>query len=515
MGRLGCEGRHGEHERQGRGSVDGQKWRIDYTASRDVDQSALDALEDAVESGRAMLDDTTHEYTAASRRTLDDALGEAGTGRTARPPTNAPAMAAIAKAERDLVPVTWTVDINGTAMGLTRHDNGGWTLDTGLLDKALSVESGHKLTITSNDPTLGDKGRVTLSADTWKTSRTNEPDKDSSIGFGQWVENGSAVLFGSSKGRTYTVTSSWLQLKGSRIADVAGSPVSFDTEKREWVASPSIALDRHGEPAIDSITLDNGEKTVVDLSYGKATGSKSGVLTRTATASGRLNGSRQPYRITVTASSDTSKARESLSALIASAKERFLPGAHHWTAKSADTYSNALAIASNILDSDDAAVNDLAEASAGLSAAVDGLKAVEWSTSDGTVLEWNRDDDSYHADLPASSSKPSEKPLKAVSDDGGKATLTRAAGDAVTYTDITLGVTEVSGAAHWTGSTKRDVRSAWPAPTTTARARRSTSRAVPARRWNSPRATATSRPTPPAVSTRRTRPNSSGSTWTA
>ena len=184
------------------GSVDGQKWRIDYTASRDVDQSALDALEDAVESGRAMLDDTTHEYTAASRRTLDDALGEAGTlDGTATSDQCSQAMAAIAKAERDLVPVTWTVDINGTAMGLTRHDNGGWTLDTGLLDKALSVESGHKLTITSNDPTLGDKGRVTLSADTWKTSRTNEPDKDSSIGFGQWVENGSAVLFGSSKGR--------------------------------------------------------------------------------------------------------------------------------------------------------------------------------------------------------------------------------------------------------------------------------------------------------------------------
>lgn len=437
------------------GSVDGQKWRIDYTASRDVDQSALDALEDAVESGRAMLDDTTHEYTAASRRTLDDALGEAGTlDGTATSDQCSQAMAAIAKAERDLVPVTWTVDINGTAMGLTRHDNGGWTLDTGLLDKALSVESGHKLTITSNDPTLGDKGRVTLSADTWKTSRTNEPDKDSSIGFGQWVENGSAVLFGSSKGRTYTVTSSWLQLKGSRITDVAGSPVSFDTEKREWLASPSIALDRHGEPAIDSITLDNGEKTVVDLSYGKATGSKSGVLTRTATASGRLNGSRQPYRITVTASSDTSKARESLSALIASAKERFLPGAHHWTAKSADTYSNALAIASNILDSDDAAVNDLAEASAGLSAAVDGLKAVEWSTSDGTVLEWNRDDDSYHADLPASSSKPSEKPLKAVSDDGGEASLKRVdTAVQATYTDRTLGVTEASGTARWEGET--------------------------------------------------------------
>ena len=29
------------------GSVDGQKWRIDYTASRDVDQSALDALDKA------------------------------------------------------------------------------------------------------------------------------------------------------------------------------------------------------------------------------------------------------------------------------------------------------------------------------------------------------------------------------------------------------------------------------------------------------------------------------------
>ena len=437
------------------GSVDGQKWRIDYTASRDVDQSALDALEDAIESGRAMLDDTTHEYTAASRRTLDDALGEAGTlDGTATSDQCSQAMAAITKAERDLVPVTWTVDINGTAMGLTRHDNGGWTLDTGLLDRALSVESGHKLTITSNDPTLGDKGRVTLSADTWKTSRTNEPDKDPSIGFGQWVENGSAVLFGASKGRTYTVTSSWRQLKGSRITDVAGSPVSFDTEKREWVANPSIALDRHGEPAIDSITLDNGEKTIVDLSYGKATGSKSGVLTRTATASGRLNGSRQSYRITVTASSDTSKARESLSALIASAKERFLPGAHHWTAKSAEAYSNALAIASNVLDADDAAVNDLAEASAGLSAAVDGLKAVEWSTSDGTRFEWNRDDDSYHADLPASSTKPSGKALKAVSDDGGKASLKRVDTAAqTTYTDRTLGVTEASGTAHWEGET--------------------------------------------------------------
>ena len=436
-------------------SVDGQKWRIDYTASRDVDQSALDALEDAVESGRTMLDDTTHEYTAASRRTLDDALGEAGTlDGTATSDQCSQAMAAITKAERDLVPVTWTVDINGTAMGLTRHDNGGWTLDTGLLDRALSVESGHKLTITSNDPTLGDKGRVTLSADTWKTSRTNEPDKDPSIGFGQWVENGSAVLFGASKGRTFTVTSSWRQLKGSRIADVAGSPVSFDTEKREWVANPSIALDRHGEPAIDSITLDNGEKTIVDLSYGKATGSKSGVLTRTATASGRLNGSRQPYRITVTASSDTSRARESLSALIASAKERFLPGAHHWTAKSAEAYSNALAIASNVLDADDAAVNDLAEASAGLSAAVDGLKAVEWSTSDGTRFEWNRDDDSYHADLPASSTKPSGKALKAVSDDGGKASLKRVDTAAqATYTDRTLGVTEVSGTARWEGET--------------------------------------------------------------
>lgn len=433
------------------GSVDGQNWRIDFNATRAVDHAGLDQ---AVAAAKATLSDTMHEYTAASRRTLDDAIGEAEALGDAAPASQyTQAAAAITKAEQSLVPVVWTVDINGAAKGMTRHDDGSWTLDTGTLDQALSVEGGHKLTITSNDPTLGSNGRIILDTDTWKTAKTNDPTKDPRIGFGQWIENGSAVLSATSKGRTYTVTSNWTQMNGAAITNVNGSPVAYDESSQEWTAALSAALDRDGQPAITSINLDNGEQTTVKLSYGKATGSKKGILTRTAVATGELEGSGQKYRITVTASSDTATARASLSALVESAKTRFQPGAHHWTGKSVDAYKNALSIASNILDADDATVNDLAEASTGLSKALDGLEPVEWSTTDGVKLEWSQADDSYHADVPALSSKPDDT-LKVVSNDGGKATLTRAAGDAVTYTDSTLGVTEVSGAAHWTGSTK-------------------------------------------------------------
>lgn len=399
------------------GSVDGQNWRIDFNATRAVDHAGLDQ---AVAAAKATLSDTMHEYTAASRRTLDDAIGEAEALGDAAPASQyTQAAAAITKAEQSLVPVVWTVDINGAAKGMTRHDD----------------------------------GRIILDTDTWKTAKTNDPTKDPRIGFGQWIENGSAVLSATSKGRTYTVTSNWTQMNGAAITNVNGSPVAYDESSQEWTAALSAALDRDGQPAITSINLDNGEQTTVKLSYGKATGSKKGILTRTAVATGELEGSGQKYRITVTASSDTATARASLSALVESAKTRFQPGAHHWTGKSVDAYKNALSIASNILDADDATVNDLAEASTGLSKALDGLEPVEWSTTDGVKLEWSQADDSYHADVPALSSKPDDT-LKVVSNDGGKATLTRAAGDAVTYTDSTLGVTEVSGAAHWTGSTK-------------------------------------------------------------
>ena len=433
------------------GSVDGQNWRIDYTATRTVDHAGLDQV---IAGGKAMLLDSMHEYTDASRRTLDDAIGDAeALGDAATADQYAQASAAIVEAEQGLVSVTWSADINGTAMGLTRHDDGSWTLDTGLLDQVLAVEGGHKLTIVSNDPTLGSNGRITVTADTWKTVKTNDPTKDSRVGFGQWVESGSATLSASSKGRTYTVTSNWLQVEGDAITDVNGSPITYDEAEQEWTASLTGVLDKAGEPAITSIILDNGRKTTVEFSYGKATGSKKGVLTRKAVATGKLAGSDQPYRITVTATSDTSKARETLSTLIASAKDRFQPGAHHWTVKSATAYENALNLASNILDADDATIDDLAEAASGLSKAVDELEAIEWSTADGVKLEWNQSDDSYHADGPTLTSKPSDK-IEVVSNDGGKATLTRVepAGQTV-YADQTLGVTEASGTARWEGST--------------------------------------------------------------
>ena len=121
-----------------------------------------------------MLLDTMHEYTTATRKTLDDAITKAqAMPDSSTADEDAAAVAAIKDAESKLQIVTWTTTINGSDVGLQRLDDGSWTLDTGMLDRKLTLTAsdGTALDIRSNDPTLGDNGRIRLKV----SGRTRPP----------------------------------------------------------------------------------------------------------------------------------------------------------------------------------------------------------------------------------------------------------------------------------------------------------------------------------------------------
>lgn len=433
------------------GDVDGQRWRIDYTASRAVDRTAVNQ---AVAEGRAMLLDTMHEYTTATRKTLDDAITKAqAMPDSSTADEDAAAVAAIKDAESKLQIVTWTTTINGSDVGLQRLDDGSWTLDTGMLDRKLTLTAsdGTALDIRSNDPTLGDNGRIRLKVSGRHSATVNDPTQDPRLSFGQWVDNGDMTLTASDAGRSYTVTARWSQLNGKAIASVEGAPISYDPDSHVWTAAPSTALDQYGNPAVSTITLDNGTKTVLHLDYGKAHGGTSGTLVRTATAKGTIKDSGQDYTITVTASSDTSQTRASLETLVASANDSIKPGSHHWTSKTATAFDTALSQAKHVLASDTATIDQLAQATGNLSDAAGRLKAIVWTTTDGDEFEWNQPADTYSATLPDQTAAPSDE-LKVESNDSTATSLKRVdGGDGQTITDLDLGRFETAGTARWEG----------------------------------------------------------------
>lgn len=433
-----------------KGSIDGQNWRIDYTATREVTHGRLD---EAIKNAKAKLNDKTVDYTNASRRTVKAAIANGEKlGDTATAEQYEQASRAIDQAADALVAVTWTANVNGAQMPLTRDKDGNWSLVTGTLDQAIQLDNG-TLRITSNDPTLGDNGAIILSTTGGASEDVNDPTKDSRIGFGQWVNNGGTTLQADENGRRYKVDASWSELKGTRVTDALGAAFEWDNDSLTWKARPAAPLDSKGEPAVTSITLDNGEQTVVGLEYGKASGSTSGTLKRVAVAKGELKGSGQKYEITVTATTDTAASREALASMVDSASKRFQPGAHHWTHATADAYQKAIEQAAVVLNADDATPDRIAAAAKDLNKAVEGLKAQVWSLEDGTKLEWNEADDSYRVDAKALKERPADQ-VKATNLDGETITLNRSDNPSQAhYTDTALGATVAAGRAVWSGET--------------------------------------------------------------
>lgn len=234
------------------GSVDGQNWRIDYTATRTVDHAGLDQV---IAGGKAMLLDSMHEYTGASRRTLDDAIGGAeALGDVATADQYAQASAAIVEAEQGLVSVTWSADINGTTMGLTRHDDGSWTLDTGQLDQVLAVEGGHKLaihklTIVSNDGGKATLTRVGPAGQTVYADRT----------LGVTEASGTARWEGSTAdgNRPLSVSAAFDYTTGSAIDVKGGSGESLEFTARNGylAANTTSRLDTHNNAKLQTVEV--------------------------------------------------------------------------------------------------------------------------------------------------------------------------------------------------------------------------------------------------------------------
>lgn len=414
------------------GVIDGQAWHASVTASRVVDRTGLDR---AVTQARDLLADPMHDWTGESRTRVEQAIDEAlRLPATATDTQLTQAAAAVNDAAGKLTQITWSVTVNGRKL-VFDHDRGGnYTLDA----KDLTDEPAAMISASSNDPTLKP---VTL-------KREGRASHDATGAFGVDTVTGSYTYHATSGGRNLDMSLAFRRTDGTEILLPGGVHAQADTDGT-WTATVATTLDTDGKPAIDALDL-AGQKETVDWS--KPTGANKGELTRTAIVQGTLKATGQHFRFTLTARAHVDKTQ--LATLADSQAKALEPGAHHWHAKQAERFVDALDHARLVLADDTASQHQVDDAYRALQAA--SLTETVWS-SDGTVFDWKQSDDSYEAaggrpldhepaaSVTARSDDPDLQPVTLKrADDGVKSAIA---------SNRTLGVVNLQGTAAWTGLT--------------------------------------------------------------
>ena len=229
------------------GEIQGQKWQATITAERDTDHTGLTQ---AVTAARQAYDQGASEYTAASLEKLADTIRQADeldrTGATDEAMNDM--RDRLAEAVGNLETITWK-----TAGTTLSHEKGrGYD---GKAPDTLDAAPGDTVALTSNDPTLGKLGSITIAR-----IQNDDPATLTDEDLGVARATGTAHYQGATPNgnRTATWSQDYSYTVGQRVEATGpdGRDIGFTSGAGYLSATVTASLDRNNRPKDAGITID-------------------------------------------------------------------------------------------------------------------------------------------------------------------------------------------------------------------------------------------------------------------
>lgn len=261
------------------GEIQGQKWQATLTAERDTDHTGLTQ---AVAAARQAYDQGADEYTAASLENLADAIEQADElDRTGATDEAMDAMRdRLAEAVGNLDTITWKTD------GTTFSHEKGQGYDGKAPDTA-DAAPGDTVALTSNDPTLGKLGSITIGR-----VQNDDPATLTDEDLGVARATGTAHYKGTAPNgnRTATWSQDYSYTLGKRVEATGpdGKAIGFTLGHGYLSATVTASLDQANQPKDADVTID-GRKAQVTWS-GQVVHTTTTDTTTTYTRQGRVEG---------------------------------------------------------------------------------------------------------------------------------------------------------------------------------------------------------------------------------